>query len=263
MNFIEPKDPSDYVIRDIRRKFWSGNWICLFVGLPRTGKTWDAISLAETINPNFDVNKHLFFSIHKFLEMIKRGEYKKGDIFILDEMGVEISARNWQSEENNIYSLLFQIIGFLNVGLIITVPRRTFIDVNIRSLCHSICSTISIDYKNQYAKFKMFNLSHDFRTNKQYEQFPFYYDDEGFKHKLKSFIIPCPSKDNSDKYIEREKEYKKLIIDKSLQQLDQINLEKNKDKSGQVKKHKHSWYVKGGKWKCKTCGEVTDKNPFV
>jgi len=108
--------------------------VSLFVGKKGAGKSWAKISLADGImNGGFDVEKDIsYFEPWKFVNLLKTAP--RGSVLILDDAGLAISAREWNSRSNIYLSHIFQTCRATNLWILISTPCISLIDKNLRSL---------------------------------------------------------------------------------------------------------------------------------
>lgn len=128
------------------------NALVCFTGNPGSGKSYGAIRLAElTAKKNgveFNVD-HIVFTPREFMNMINGGELKKGSILILDEAGVAINSRKWQSAINLMMNYVIQTFRHKNYIIIMCVPYFDFIDTAIRKMFHMFFEMTRIDFSKK------------------------------------------------------------------------------------------------------------------
>lgn len=120
--------------------------IMFIEGKTGTGKSNAAIDLAHKTSIEF--SKRLgglpedYFTIDNVAiitekELIRVGEtFKKFGIYILDDIGIGFSAREWNTKGNKIIGYILQTFRTYNNLLIMTAPDREFIDKIGRNLLH-------------------------------------------------------------------------------------------------------------------------------
>lgn len=160
------------VLNRVRERFQKNkNWLCLIVGETGSGKSWSAIKIAETLDPNFSV-KNVCFTPKEFLERIESGELKRGSFLIYDEAGITFGARDFYKDVNKALSYVLQGFRAFNIGTIFTTPNLSFVDVHARKLIHTVIETISINHNEKYCIVKWKNLEHNPLYDKTYYKFP-------------------------------------------------------------------------------------------
>jgi len=143
----------------IRQKLLSGkNWVCIFTGRTRSGKSYSSVELCRKIDPNFKID-NIVFSAQEFMSLLKSGKLEKGSMILWDEAGVGIATREWYSVLNKSINLVFQTWGYKNIGLILTVPHISFVDSQTRKLCNTHIQTLQISKQRKVVKAKIHNLA--------------------------------------------------------------------------------------------------------
>jgi|APHM01.1.fsa_nt_gi hypothetical protein len=73
------------------------HFVGVFVGREGSGKSLTAIKTAELLDPDFQAEENVFFKLDNFLEILAEERYNAGDVFVLDEAGVQLGNRTWQT----------------------------------------------------------------------------------------------------------------------------------------------------------------------
>ncbi|MCL4320879.1 MAG: hypothetical protein M1427_06525 [Candidatus Thermoplasmatota archaeon] len=105
----------------------------LFVGPRGSGKSYSALELAYTCDATFKQDK-VMFDVTDFVDYVIDGNLKKGNSVILDDAGVFMNARDWQSVQNKAISVVAQSFRYRNLITFITVPKWNYIDSQTRGL---------------------------------------------------------------------------------------------------------------------------------
>ena len=111
------------------------NCMICFIGQTGSGKSYASITLSLTLDNTFSIDR-IYFDIEKFIDDLSNDIFKKGECIIIDDAGVSISNRDWQSVFNKSIGLIAQSFRFKNLILIFNVPRISFIELQVRSLIH-------------------------------------------------------------------------------------------------------------------------------
>ena len=185
------------------------NALMVITGGTGSGKSYAALRLGEKIaaemGHKFKVD-NVIFDIPKFMEQKKTA--KPGTVFIFDEFGVTMGARDWQSGKNKVMSYVLQTFRFENYICIFTVPRLNFIDKHARELMHYWVETQSIDYKKELAKLKVYLLNVDPFSNDMYRKFVQIYDKENATVKGCPYLkLKMPSKGLITAYEKKKTEF--------------------------------------------------------
>jgi hypothetical protein len=108
------------------------HFVGVFVGREGSGKSLTAIKVAKMLDPRFSAADNIFFKLDNFLEVLAEEEYTAGDVFVLDEAGVQLGNRTWQDRSQVLANQALQLIRDHNVGLIFTLPRLSELDKQAR-----------------------------------------------------------------------------------------------------------------------------------
>ena len=108
-------------------------------GTEGSGKTVLALLLGALVSPTLSM-KHICFSIHDFLAVIK--DAKPGETIILDEGAIFLFSREGMSKDNRKVIKAFNLIRQLNLHLVICIPNYYNLDTYIRK--HRVDSLIQI-----------------------------------------------------------------------------------------------------------------------
>ncbi len=105
----------------------------LFVGPRGSGKSYSALELAYTCDSTFNHGR-VMFDVSDFVDYVVDGDLKKGNSVILDDAGVFMNARDWQTVQNKAISIVAQSFRYRNLITFITVPKWNYIDAQTRGL---------------------------------------------------------------------------------------------------------------------------------
>lgn len=185
------------------------NFAMVFVGATGSGKSYAGLKLAETLDPDFDVDRCCFRDVEfmdKINELTTGENTKKGTVIMWDEFGVDHSAREFMTISNRVINYFFQTSRHYNLVIIVTVPLLSFIDSNTRKLMHSVAEMNAIDMwrKQSTAKVKM--IQTNVITGKEYPKF-LRYKKNGKMYAIKTFKFGLPSKGLLKRYEKKKKEF--------------------------------------------------------
>lgn len=128
----------------------------LIVGEMGSGKSLAAVSMASKIDATFKSHRTIVYTVEEFLEAVDNS--KRGQCIIWDEVGVGIPAREWQSTQNKIMSIITQILRFKNIAVIFTTPNIRFVDVNVRESMNMLIRPKTIMKEENVNVCKLFNI---------------------------------------------------------------------------------------------------------
>jgi hypothetical protein len=105
----------------------------LFVGPRGSGKSYSALELAYVCDATFNQGR-VMFDVTDFVDYVVDGNLKRGNSVILDDAGVFMNARDWQTVQNKAISIVAQSFRYRNLITFITVPKWNYIDAQTRGL---------------------------------------------------------------------------------------------------------------------------------
>lgn len=123
------------------------NTIILIVGAVRTGKSWCGLKIGEgymnRMNKRdergkrirYDANTQCSFDVLPFLMW---SQTETDSVFVLDEVGVTLSAQEWYSMQNRVFASFCQAQGFRRNLMILVLPNISFLNKRVRFLCNYI-----------------------------------------------------------------------------------------------------------------------------
>jgi hypothetical protein len=157
-----------YLMRRIKR---NQNVLIAMCGGTGSGKTYSSIKIGEAVSKitNLPFNEdYITFTPIEFMQMLNSDKMSKGSVLILDEAGVGVNSRKWQSDTNILMGFVTQTFRHKNYVVIFNVPDFSFIDKSIRKMFHIYIETACIDYKKSICWTKPFLIQNNQRTGDLY-----------------------------------------------------------------------------------------------
>lgn len=157
------KTPFIESIRDDLLNREQGKFI-LTTGQPGSGKSMAMARLAEKIDDDFSIDRIAIGKITPFIDLLHQaldGKLRHGSCILADEAGVFISAREWQTSQNRILSLIFQTIRKLGVLVLMTVPAKRMIDIHGQILMKYYGTGRYIDYEKKRSIFSFYSIHYN------------------------------------------------------------------------------------------------------
>lgn len=141
-----------HVLLDIaeeRIKKNNDSWSVVCVGKTGSGKSYVLLKFARTLahrlGVDFDVSKHVHFSVLDFLKAINSGNLQRGSILILEEASVDLNSKRGMSQENVDFGKLLATIRHRGFIFLFNLPRFKLLDKTARELVHFLLRTYKID----------------------------------------------------------------------------------------------------------------------
>jgi hypothetical protein len=107
------------------RRGLPGTWMSLALCWPRgSGKSYSALELAYTCDATFNQSR-VMFDVTDFVDYVVDGDLKRGNSVILDDAGVFMNARDWQTVQNKAISIVAQSFRYRNLITFIQCPNGT------------------------------------------------------------------------------------------------------------------------------------------
>lgn len=111
--------------------------LILIVGMSGKGKTWAALRIAESIDPDFTVDRFVN-TYEDWVNLLNREDLKPGSVIIFDEFQVDANSRRWYTDINKAIGDILSTFRHMNLVMIVTTPRIQLIDKNARSSFHFV-----------------------------------------------------------------------------------------------------------------------------
>lgn len=155
--------------------------------------------------------ENICFGLGQAMERLSSGELKKGDILIVEEAGVNLGSRNWQSKVSKMFNYVLQSFRSMNVGIFFNLPYLSMLDSQARHLLHYYGESLGVDEKTGQNKCKPFFVEVAQSSGKIYRHYPkVKIGKRGVK--VRRFIYNMPSQYLVDAYEKKKEEYLKDLI---------------------------------------------------
>jgi len=112
----------------------------ILTGDPGSGKSFAMLSMAQAIDPDFELEGNMFFKAGLMMREIKRyyeGPHKKGKMWLFDEAGIDANNLNFHDQINRGLNAFFQTARHRNYIFWMTVPHFGFVSKGVRNLMTS------------------------------------------------------------------------------------------------------------------------------
>lgn len=181
------------------------NFIGFISGQTGSGKSWASLSIAEQIDPKFNIERVVFNGL-ELMELINSDKLKKGSVVVFEESGVEMNNRNWQSVTNKMLNFLMQTFRHRNFILIMNSPYMDFVDASTRKLFHAEFKTEGINMKEKKTLLKPLLMQYNSRNQKFYYKYLKQITDKGII-RIEGWDVIRPSKELVNAYEKKKREF--------------------------------------------------------
>lgn len=187
------------------------NYLAFHAGGPGSGKSYDFISYAESIDPHFTPEK-IVFTPRQFMDVIVNDRLlKKGSAIIWDEFGVGMSSRDWYSISNKSINAVLQTFRINNIAFLATAPSFSYVDSASRLLFNHFFETVGLPSNNHTVLTKPFEIQVNQRqTHRAYFKYPTVRFG-GRSYKLERAVFGLPTVELMEAYEALHKPYKRGI----------------------------------------------------
>lgn len=202
------------------------NFLGMFTGKHRVGKSLTSLSMANILDPTFfdNLEQRVVYFPNDFMRALQEVKNKHiiGGAIIWDEAGVGIPAREWYETSNKAISYALQVHGRYRPIVFFVTQDVHYIDSQARKLFHGFYEMSRL--KNEYAVNRPFDVRYNKRTGKVYyvySRFHLMNDDAyGTKLILKKIRIQRPEKEIEKLYEFHSREFKDKIMEQMQERSD-------------------------------------------
>lgn len=185
----------------------------VFIGETGSGKTYSSASFTHLVDPGFfDSTEKIVFTVEDFFHQIQT--LHSGDGLVLEEAGVLIGARNFQSKINKMVGMVNQTFRHRNLCVSYTVPSMKFFEMQVRDLMHAIIHMQSIDYDTNTAYGRCYKVSHDPLYGKTYLNAYEFTRWDGGRHVIDIVGFNPPPKKWLDEYEKMKTDFTQELYEK-------------------------------------------------
>lgn len=205
MGILKQREETSWVTYVKYRIKKNKNALLFISGPTGSGKSYSSLSIAEQIDKEFDIT-HVVFSGVELMDLINGDKLHKGSVIVFEEMGVEMSNKNWMSVTNKMINYLMQTFRHRCFVLIMNSPYMDFVDASTRKLFHAEISTQGIDFKRKITILKPQLIQYNARNKKFYYKYLRMKKGKGIAP-VERWHVPKPSKKLLEAYEIRKREY--------------------------------------------------------
>lgn len=171
-------------------------------GKKGAGKSWLGLRLGEVINgEDFSMN-NVCFSAKTFFERLHNKDYGKGDVVMLEELGISANARDAMSRTNKHLSFMAQAIRPARITLIANTISWGLIDCQIKNMADYRLNVIGYDALSRLTEFKFMKISPNENGTEPFKE---HLQFNG--HKYVSWVMGAPKEELAKEYDKARDEY--------------------------------------------------------
>ena len=220
-------------LKYINSRIFRRNENCMIgiTGQTGIGKTYCGISIGEMLRNDYGFKFNINYIVFSFLDLMKlinEGDLKRGSIILFDEPQTEINSKKHQSEVNQVFHQLVSTFRHRGFVLLFCNPFLEDLDKSTRKLFHANFQVLSKNEKERTARVKPQYLEWSSVKDDWYRHFlKVVWKPEGkskfVSSKLKSWNIPHPSKEISEAYEIKKREFTDALNKRIQQKLEKLN----------------------------------------
>ena len=155
--------------------------------------------------------ENITFGIPNAMKILASGKLRKGDVIIVEEAGVNLGSRGWQSKLSQMFNYILQSFRSMNIALFFNLPYLSMLDSQARHLLHYYAESAGVDYKKGLNKCKPFFVQVAQASGKVYRHYP-KVKVNGRTKKVKRFTYSLPSQYLIDAYEGKKEKYLKELV---------------------------------------------------
>jgi len=221
-----------------KEKFWisyiksrikkNKNFLGFISGQTGSGKSWSTLSICEDLDKDFNIDRVVFNGL-ELMSLINSDTLKRGSAICFEEVGVEMSNKNWASVTNKMLNYLIQTFRHRGFILIMNSPYMDFVDSATRKLFHAEMQTMGIDFNTKECKLKPQLIQYNGRIQKFYFKRLKVIRPEGIIP-VDVWKVKKPSDDLVKAYEQKKRAYTDSLNKRIFEELQEVQNKKEKAK---------------------------------
>lgn len=182
-NMILHKKGEDSWIRWIRKRIKNNlNFVALLTGETGIGKSWNALTIAHKLDPEFDSVEQVAFKFSSLMRIINKfnnvevGDGRENKLYkkkikvcVFDEAQTDINRRDWQKKTNRFLLHLLSTFRHQNIIVLFTTPYEDYVDSAALKLFHAKFECQGWNKKTRRSRMRPKILQYNSRQRKFYE----------------------------------------------------------------------------------------------
>lgn len=182
----------NYISKKIKK---NENLLCVFLGIPGSGKSYSAMAIAEFLDSNFTVDR-VAFTASEFVSLLQLppDQLPSGSVIIFDEASTQMNSRLFYSRLNIQINFILQTFRYRNLIVFFCLPDNSFLDSAARKLFNLYIQPLRKLKERKLLLAKPMLISTNPYTGKIYNHYLRYRDsDTSKKHIMRTLHVPLPS----------------------------------------------------------------------
>ncbi|MDD3772705.1 MAG: hypothetical protein PHC38_08630, partial [Weeksellaceae bacterium] len=131
------------------------------LGPTGSGKSYRDLRKAELwyefyFHEKFPAERNICFGVDQVMKRLSDEDLRRGDIIVVEEAGVNLGSREWQSKFSRMFNYVLQSFRSMNIAIFFNLPYLSMLDKQARHLLHYYAESVAIDPINKLNKCKPF-----------------------------------------------------------------------------------------------------------
>lgn len=225
---------------EILRRVWdrcnrrNEHFVAAIVGREGVGKSHTALKIARLVDPSFDADRVL----HEGTELVKRlrdGEHEPGNAYVLDEAGVALGSRTWQSRDQVLVNQALQLVRSENLCLLLTLPAISELDSQARNRLHAFYEiTDKTPGEHVSGKWKYVDVDRGALDGQERTPYPRVKRD-GQTIRVTSLKFTPPAGELVERYDEKKAKHQQEVYERTIAELEEGSDDSDGDSERSVK----------------------------
>jgi DNA-binding CsgD family transcriptional regulator len=207
------------------------NVLLAITGPTGSGKSYACLRIAELwyqerFHKPFPP-ENICFSNGEAMKLISSGKLEKGELLVLEEVGVNLGSLDFQQKASKMFVYILQSFRSMNIGLLMNLPVLTMLNKGSRQLLHGHMITTGIDSRNKQCKLKLYLHQLNQNSGKSYWKYPRIKID-GKALAIKRLAYNIPTSELSSPYESKKLKYLTDLTTEFSNEYDEIERDKIK-----------------------------------
>lgn len=198
------KTPLADGIRNVLKGNQKRNYYVIITGKTQTRKSTFALRLAMDVSgKRFKLHDHVaIIDPEAMIDALKFEGLKRGDTIVLDEFGVGMDHRRWQSFFNRAMNYIMMTHGFKGICVIVTVPYRDYVDSDVLKLFDMQIETLRKHEKKRYVIVSPKLVQYNQNNKKTYMKYTRTVDSDGIVYVVDQIRAGFPPEEIMQQYFQ-------------------------------------------------------------